>query len=285
LIDRPWGDPGGGEANVDYLPFDDGVPRAISRKRSERMLAELALFDDDGAVTLAALTDALRVSAATIRRDLAEMESQGLLVRTHGGARVHTVMAEVPVRLRDSQFREAKQRIARRAAELLPEGRYSVALSGGTTTAEVARVLAVRPELAIITNSLTTAMAIASRPNLKVIITGGVVRSNSFEAVGVLAENTFNSINVGTAILGVDGISAQGGATTHDETEARTNHAMVAHAQRVMVVTDGSKVGRLTLAKMADLGEINVLVTDSTADDDELARIAAAGVEIHVVDA
>ncbi|QTE31539.1 DeoR/GlpR transcriptional regulator [Pengzhenrongella sicca] len=247
------------------------------------MLAALTLLDAGGSVSLSTLTDKLGVSAATIRRDLADMEDQGLLLRTHGGARRRTALSEVPVRLRDSRFREAKQQIARRAAELLPFGRYSVAISGGTTTAEVARVLAIRPELAIITNSLTTAMAIASRPNLKVIMTGGVVRSNSFEAVGALAENAFNSINVGTAILGTDGISARGGATTHDETEARTNHAMVAHAQRVMVVADGSKVGRLTLAKMADLGEIHILVTDSTADGAELERIRAQGVEIHVV--
>lgn len=116
-------------------------------------------------------------------------------------------------------------------------------------------------------------------------MTGGVVRPSSYEAVGVLAENTFKAVNVGTAILGTDGISAQGGATTHDETEARTNHAMVANAQRVMVVADGSKVGRITLAKVADLSEINALVTDRTADPDELERIAAAGVEIYVVDA
>jgi DeoR family transcriptional regulator of aga operon len=109
------------------------------------------------------------------------------------------------------------------------------------------------------------------------------VRSSSFEVVGSLAENTFNAINVGTAILGTDGISSQGGATTHDETEARTNHAMVAHAQRVIVVADGSKVGRLTLAKVAGLEDIDDLITDSSADPDELERIAAAGVTIHVV--
>jgi len=103
--------------------------------------------------------------------------------------------------------------------------------------------------------------------------------------VGVLAENTFNAVNVGTAILGTDGISSRGGATTHDETEARTNHAMVAHAQRVMVVADGSKVGRITLAKVADLSEIHILVTDETADKAELERIRAAGIEVHVVPA
>ena len=267
------------------MPDPQDVPRATSRKRSDRMLAVLAMLDGGEPVTLADLTRSLGVSPATIRRDLADLEEQSLLVRTHGGARAFASAprAEVPVRLRDSQFREAKRRIARRAAELIPHGPYSVAISGGTTAAEVAKVLATRPDLAIVTNALTTAMEIASRPNLKVIMTGGVVRSNSFEAVGVIAENTFNAINVSTAILGTDGISAAGGATTHDETEARTNNAMVCHAQRVVVVADGSKVGRVTLAKMADLSQVHVLITDASADPDELARIVAAGVEVLIV--
>jgi DeoR family transcriptional regulator of aga operon len=174
-------------------------------------------------------------------------------------------------------------RIAEHAARLLPAGRYSVAISGGTTAAAVARELATRPDLAIVTNALTTATELASRSNLKVIMTGGFVRSSSFEAVGALAENTFNAINVGTAFLGTDGISVRGGATTHDETEARTNHAMLAHAEHVVVVADGSKVGRVTLAKVADLSEIDVLVTDSSADPEALAAIEAEGVEIQIV--
>jgi DeoR family transcriptional regulator of aga operon len=248
------------------------------------MLALLELLAERGSESLANLSRELRVSAATVRRDLADLEDHGLLVRTHGGALSADARGEVPVRLRDSQFNEAKRRIALRAAELIPSGPYAIAISGGTTTAAVARALANRQRLSIVTNSLTTALEIASRPNLKVIMTGGVIRNTSFEVVGSLAENTFNAINVGTAILGTDGISAQGGATTHDDTEARTNYAMVAHAQRVIVVADGSKVGRLTLARVAGLDEVDDLVTDSTADPAELDRIAAAGVKIHVVD-
>lgn len=261
---------------------DDGL--ATSRKRSERMVAVLDLLGSAESVSLTELTSRLGVSAATVRRDLADLADQGLLVRTHGGARAADARDEVPIRLRDTRFREAKQRIAVRVAQLVPPGPYSVALSGGTTTAEVAKVLATRPDLAIVTNALTTALQLVSRPNLKVIITGGVLRSSSYEAVGVIAENTFNAINVGTAILGTDGISAAGGATTHDETEARTNRAMVTHAQRVVVAADGSKVGRVTLAKMADLSDVHVLVTDSTADRAELDRIRAAGVEVVVVE-
>jgi DeoR family transcriptional regulator of aga operon len=259
-------------------------PQAVSSKRSNRMRAVLSLLQEQNHVSLASLAVELGVSAATLRRDLADLDGQGLLVRTHGGARALDSRTEIPVRLRDSQFREAKQRIARRAVEMIPSGPYAVAISGGTTTAEVARALGNRSDLTIVTNSLTIALECAARPHLRVIMTGGVVRMSSFEAVGSLSENAFNAINVGTAILGTDGLSAFGGVTTHDDTEARTNNAMVAKAQRVIVVADGSKVGRVTFAKMADLSQIDDVVTDSNADPEELKRISDAGVNVHVVD-
>jgi DeoR family transcriptional regulator of aga operon len=248
------------------------------------MLAVLKSVNSRGTVPLADLAAEFKVSAATLRRDLADMEDQGCLIRTHGGAQARPVHDEMPMHLRDLEAPEAKRRIALRAAELIPPGPHAVALTGGTTTAETAKVLSRRTQLTIITNALTIAIELAARPTTKVILTGGVVRSNSFEAVGVLAENTFKAVNVGTAIVGVDGISATGGATTHDEVEARTNHAMVEHAQRVIVVADGSKIGRVTLAQMARTNEIDVLVTDTTADPAELERLRAAGVTVHLVE-
>lgn len=188
------------------------------------------------------------------------------------------------MQLRYLEAREAKHRIALRAAELIPACPYAVAIAGGSTTAEVAKALSRRTQLTIITNALTIALELAAHPTTKVIVTGGMVRATSFEAVGVLAENTFKAVNVGTAILGVSGISARGGATTHDEVEARTNHAMVEHAQRVMVVADGSKVGRLTFARIADTSAIDVLITDTTADSQEIRRLRAAGVIVHLVE-
>lgn len=266
------------------VPTGTRLPHAVSGKRTDRMLAVLKHVNATGAVTIEELCELLAVSPATLRRDLATMEDQGLLLRTHGGARPHALHDEVPVHLRDLEAREAKHRIALRAAELVPPGPYAVALSGGTTTAEIARALSRRPQLTIVTNALPIAMELAARPPLKVILTGGVVRSTSFEAVGVLAENTFNAVNVGTAFLGVDGISAAGGATTHDEVEARTNNAMLRHAQRVVVVGDGSKVGRVTFAQMAGPDRIDVLITDSTADREELDRLRALGITVHVVE-
>lgn len=258
---------------------------ATSGKRSRRMIAILELLAERESVSLSELGEALGVSAATLRRDLASLDYQRLLRRTHGGATAVQSRAELPVALRDTQFLEAKRLIAREAARLIPHERYAIALSGGSTTAHVARALSTHRELTIITNSLTIATLVTSYPQLKVMMTGGSLRPQSLELVGVLAENTFNAINVGTAILGADGIDAGGGVTTHDETEARTNLAMVNHAQRTVVVADGSKVGRLAMAKVVDLDNVDALITDDSADPDALARIEQAGVTVHVVPA
>lgn len=258
---------------------------AASGKRSRRMIQILGLLSERESVSLTEFSEALDVSPATVRRDLAELDYQRLLRRTHGGASVIDSRAELPIALRDTQFFDAKRAIAIQTARLIPPERHAVALSGGSTTAHVARALSNHRDLTIVTNSLTIATLVTSYPQLKVIMTGGSLRPQSLELVGILAENTFNAINVGTAILGTDGITAAGGVTTHDETEARTNHAMVMHAQRTIVVADGSKIGRLAMAQVAESTQVHALITDDTADPHALAEIERAGVTIHVVTA
>jgi DeoR family transcriptional regulator of aga operon len=257
----------------------------LSIKRTDRMREVLSLLRDRGEVGSQVLCTELSVSAATLRRDLSELEEQGLLVRTHGGARaLDPSGSEIPVRLRDHRMTAIKRRIAQHAAALIPAGPQAVALTGGVTTGEVARALKGRPNMTIVTNSLTIATDCAVDAHMKVIMTGGVVRANSLEAVGPMSEHAFQVITVGTAILGADGMSAEVGATTFDEAEARTAIAMAANAQRVVVAVDGSKIGKVTLAKMAALDQLDHLVTDSTADVKQLERIAEYGVRVHVVD-
>jgi len=99
-----------------------------------------------------------------------------------------------------------------------------------------------------------------------------------------MSEHAFQVITVGTAVLGADGMSAEVGATTFDEAEARTAIAMATNAQRVVVAVDGSKIGKVTFAKMAPLNQIDHLVTDSTADPRQLEQIEAMGVHVHVVE-
>lgn len=256
-----------------------------SHKRSDRMLAMLALLQENGQMALSQLATRLGTSEATIRRDVAVLAAQGLLDRTHGGARPVQGSKELPVRLRDGRNQAAKSRIASAAAQLVPEGKHAIGLSGGTTAAEVLRALQHRTDLTIITNSLSIGLEAAEQGQSRVLIAGGVLRSNSLELVGSLAEATLRLVNVGTALVGADGVSSTGGLTTHDDIEARTNHTMIERAQRVIAVADATKIGHVTLAKMADLTEIDVLVTDSNAPADELAHIREAGVEVVIVPA
>ncbi|MEZ0491116.1 DeoR/GlpR family DNA-binding transcription regulator [Kineococcus sp. TBRC 1896] len=256
-------------------------------KRAHRLRAELRLLAELGAaqapVSLHRLVEELSVSVATVRRDLADLEAQGLVVRTHGGARTTAAAVEIPVRLRTGTSPEVKRLIARRAATFLPPGPFAVAIGGGTTAAEVARSLVFRADLTILTNSLTTAAEIGGRQNLRVLVTGGTVRPSSLEIVGALAESSFSALNTGIAFLGADGVSAAGGVTTHDEVEARTNAAMVAGAQRSVVVVDSSKIGRVTLAPVADLAAVDDVVTDDGAAEADLRAIERAGPRVHVV--
>ena len=267
---------------VTYLPPIPVSP-AKPGKRSRRLAELLEFVSGRPETTIPELTEQFGSSAATIRRDLALLADQGLILRTHGGARSNEAATELPVALRDTRYSEAKNRIAKAAARMVPRERHSVAFSGGTTSACVARELGVHPDLTVIPNSLTIATGLTRYPRLKVLMTGGILRPQSQELVGVLAEAAFNAVTrIGTAILGADGVSADEGITTYDETEARTNHAMVAKADRTIVVADGSKIGRTAFAAMASLDEVDVLVTDESADPTELDRLRAAGVRVVV---
>ena len=252
--------------------------------RADRVSAILERLAVDGSVNVGDLARSFGVSAATLRRDLQMLEDQKLLQRTHGGALAQDVAYELPVRYRSGQQRSQKQQIARTAVSRVPYEPVVVGLTGGTTTSEVARLLAERSGLTVVTNALNIAAELAMRPRVKLVVTGGVARPESYELVGPLAEQTLLGLNMEVAVVGVDGIDAEGGLTTHDEVEGHTNATMIRRAKRVIVVADGSKVGRVHLAGICPVAAIAELVTDSTADPQALEALRAAGVTVHVVD-
>lgn len=258
-------------------------PLVSSRRRSDRLLVILNSLSQEKGSSVEETARMLGVSSATIRRDFAALEEQGLVLRARGGARRRPGLAEVPVQLRHHQARETKWRIAARVADMVPAGQHALAMTGGTTTMEIARMLKRRTRLTIVTNSLTIALEVASSPTGRVIITGGYVRNASLEAVGGLAESTYRTLPVHDAILGVDGISAAGGATTHNDVEARISGAMIEGAKRVIVVADGSKVAKTALAQMLPCSSIDILVTDASADPVEIESLRRLGVSVEVV--
>ncbi|MBB4692181.1 DeoR/GlpR family DNA-binding transcription regulator [Paractinoplanes abujensis] len=255
----------------------------MSLRRADRMSAIVDHLAAGDSVDVGELAGKFQVSPATIRRDLQVLEDQRLLARTHGGAVAIDVAYELPVRYRGGQHREEKAIIARAVAAMLPHGPLSLGLTGGTTTHLLARLLADRVDLTVVTNALNIAHELALRPRLKLIMTGGVSRTQSYELVGPIADQALHGLNFDIAVVGVDGLNARGGLTTHDEIEANTNATMIKRARTVIVVADGSKIGKTCLAGICPINGIARLVTDASADPVELEAIRRTGVEVVVV--
>ena len=250
--------------------------------RAARLSAILERLADGGSLAVTDLADDLAVSQATVRRDLVMLEQQRLLARTHGGAIAHAVSYELPLRYKGVRHADDKRRIAREAATYVAEG-MAIGLTGGTTATEVARALADRQKLTIVTNALNIASELAVRPKLKLIVTGGVIRSESYELSGPIAEASLTGLNLNVAFIGVDGIDAQAGCTTHHEVEAHTNAVMIGCARRVVVVADSSKLGKVAFARICEVGEISELITDAGADPDAVRALTDSGVKVTLV--
>src|SRR6478672_2677443 len=226
----------------------------------------LQQLNESGSVGVSELAEQLDVSEASVRRDLHRLESQQLLTRTHGGAVASGVLYELPMRYRGGRHHEAKRAIAKYTAGLLGPEVSSVGLNGGSTTTEVARALVAHTGLRVVTNALNIAAELAVRSNIELVVCGGSARSESYELVGPLAELTLANINLDVAVIGVDGISAVAGLTTHHEVEAQTNRFLLRSAQRVIVVADSSKIGKRGFAKIGDIAVASDIVTDSGVD-------------------
>ena len=251
-------------------------------RQPDRLSRIVEQISTNGSVGVGDLAETLGVSAATVRRDLQLLEEQRLLARTHGGAVAHGVLYELPLRYRSARRQEDKARIAKAAAQRVADG-SAIGVTGGTTTTEVARALSDRRQLTVVTNSLNIASELAVRPNLKLVVTGGVARAESYELVGPLAEAALASFNLDVVLVGVDGISVAAGLTTHHDVEAHTNRALIARARRVVVVTDSSKIGQVAFARICDLETVDEVISDTGADDEEVGRLREAGVEVTLV--
>ncbi|MFD4673270.1 DeoR/GlpR family DNA-binding transcription regulator [Lentzea sp. NPDC058450] len=250
-------------------------------RQEQRLAAILGQLADTGSVTVTGLAETLDTSVASIRRDLQALEEQKLLKRTHGGAVAVEVIYELPLRYRVGQ-QEEKRQIAGAAAKLVTEAVHSVGLNGGTTTTELARLLATTRSLKVVTNALNIASDLCSRPTIDLVVTGGGVRPESYELVGPIADRALAGISLDLVFLGVDGIDARAGITTHDEVEAQTDNCLLRTAARVVVLADGSKVGKRAFSRIAAITDVHVLITDSSANTEELDRLRAAGVEVVV---
>jgi DeoR family transcriptional regulator, aga operon transcriptional repressor len=237
------------------------------------------LLARDGFIEVAELQRHLHCSEATIRRDLEELQRTGHLRRTHGGA-VAENPRELPFTMKIGERAEEKFRIGRASAALVLEG-AAVGFTGGTTTQQIARALTGRSGITAVTNAINIAMELASE-DIRVIVIGGELRGQTYELVGPLAEPVLGQLHLDIMFVGVDGFSINGGLTTHNPSEARINWELLSRANRVVVVTDHTKLTRSTFARIAPFDAASTLITDVGASPQVLEEMRATGLEIIV---
>lgn len=257
--------------------------------RHERLNAILTLLADHGRLDVEEAVAHLQVSAATVRRDFDHLARQQLLTRTHGGAAAVSGSYDLPLGYKIARQADEKRRIALAAAALVRTG-STIAFNGGTTTTEVARTVASLPEFAeegavtVVTNALNVAMELVVRPQVKIVVIGGVARPQSYELIGPLGDTILDQIHLHTAFIGVDAVDPEYGATAHHEGEASVNRKLASRAERVVVVADATKVGRAAFAQICPAEEIDTLVTDADPGAEVLAAFAERGVDVIVAD-
>lgn len=246
----------------------------------ERRQAIAARTRRDGRVDVAELAAELDVTPETIRRDLTDLEERGVLRRVHGGAiAMERIRTEPAVSEKAQRMADAKQRIAKAALDLVPDG-GTVLLDAGTTCLALARQLPVDVTLTAVTNDITIAHELATRPNVNLLLVGGRVRKNVLANVDDWAVRTLAELSVDVAFVATNGVSVERGLSTPDVAEAAVKRMMVAAGRHVVLLADHTKVRDEHLVGFADVTDLDVFVSDAGLADDEADLFREAGVQV-----
>jgi DeoR family transcriptional regulator of aga operon len=248
-------------------------------QRKQRLREMVSAIVEKGGLEVEDLAELFDVSHATVRRDLEVLEKQRLVSRTRGGATTHASFNDLPLSYKTEQDTGEKRRIARKALDFLGGARV-IGTTGGTTVSEFARLLMDRDGLTIVTNALNVATFLTSSPRLRVFSAGGEVRSSSQEAVGPSAESFMAGYNIDVAFIGVDAVA---GCTNYDPVGCRVNAVLREQARISVVLADATKIGRIALAQVCKMSDVDVLVTDGRASGEALDAIRAQGCQVLTV--
>ena len=253
--------------------------RLLAEQRRRRILD---LIEQRGQITVRDLVEKFSISAVTARADLDALASEGIAVRSHGGA-VRRVEAsqDYPLRLKTTLHHGEKARIGKAAAELIQNGE-TVILDSGTTTAEIARHLKMRrlQSVTVITHALNIASELVDASTLSIIMIGGLLRPVSGSFVGPQAETMLKEFHADRLFLAVDGFDLELGPSTPDLLEAQLNTVMMRVSKEVNVVADFSKLGRRSLSRIGPLSGVHRLITDSRAPAEFIEALHKSKIDV-----
>jgi DeoR/GlpR family transcriptional regulator of sugar metabolism len=260
--------------------------RSVHVMQAERRSEILSIVRKEGRITIDEICERFNVSEMTARRDLHELDREGLLRRVHGGGiGAFGSSYEPPYQIRSQNNREAKEAIGRKAVELIDDG-DSIALDIGTTTLTIARSLKDRHNLTVVTASLPIAYELISNHSLgndlRMILTGGIVRSGELSMIGHISQQTFNELHVDKAFIGIGGISFEFGLTEFNLEDSLVKRALIRTARRIIVVADSSKLGRAAFTSVCPLSSVDTLVTDSGISKTMIEAFSETGIKVVI---
>src|SRR6266542_2299793 len=228
----------------------------------ERHTKILELIEERGKVEVGQLSRLFRISEVTIRNDLKDLHRRGLVRRAHGGAvRIETVNVDASLQVKAALHADEKQRIGAAAAALIKDGKG----------------------LTVITNGINVAMELLGAKDVRLVLLGGMVRQNSYSAVGHFAEDMLKQLSANKLFLAVDACDLDFGLSTPNPEESKVNQAMVQIATVKILVADSSKFGKRSLSRIVPLSAIDKIITDNLLTTDIQAELRARGIEVVLV--
>lgn len=249
---------------------------------AQRRLQIVEMIREKGYLNAAELSDMFGVDSSTIRRDLSLLEKNGQVLRTHGGLlpTVADSNLDTPYSVRRQLNTAAKSAIARYAAGLVRDGQ-SLILDNGSSVYELALALKDKRNLTVVTNDVLTAVALSGYPGMTVHVAGGMMLSNVYTLIGQETVDKINSLHVDWAFLGAEGVHYDSGITNINTVEIPVKKAMIAAAEKTVVLVDSSKMGYRALAHVCPLSEIDLIVTENAPG---LKQRAKYGERLQVVE-
>ena len=255
--------------------------KAVIQKRQMDLLG---LFDKSGNILVSHASEVLQASPITIRRDLETLEKSGKVLRFHGGARIIIHDEPSPPKYSDRGLIqiEQKQKIAKYIASLVHD-RQTIFLNAGSTTYCIIKEL-VHRQVRIITNNVNV-IQLFDNVKAELMMTGGVYNAHNRSFLGDMTSNLLAKVHADICILGVNGINDKNGVTSFSYQETLLNQMMVKNCTgQCIVAADGTKIGKIFCFSTTPIENINLLVTDSSANSEELQKIQKAGIEVVLAD-
>ncbi len=259
-----------------------GRVEVFAQERQQRIAR---IVEEHGRARVAELAELFDVSAVTIRKDLVALETDGRLIRAHGGAiATEPNRAEHSFDVRERLQPAEKELIGAAAAAMVVDGE-SIALDASTTALALARHLKTRGSwvhLTVVTNGLRIASELAGHPGITVALPGGYVRWEALSVVGPLGAGIFERINVQKAFMGAAGFTMETGLSDATDEEAQIKRLMVGKAREVIAVVDHTKWERSAFATFCRTEKLTAVVCDDESPTEMLDLLRKQGIDVRI---